>query len=83
MRLTTDARRPAVLHPVETKVTAAAAAAYVSTAAVVWVAAAGQGGQRIVDGLPDAVTALCLAVGPAALTFWAGWKAGHTPRMGR
>lgn len=68
--------------PVETKVTVAAAAAYVSTAALVWVVAAVQGGERIVDGLPDTVTALGLAVVPAGLTFWAGWTAGHSPRIG-
>lgn len=68
--------------PVETKVTVAAAVAYLSTVALLGALAAGQRGQ-LVDGVPDPVAVPLLSLVPGGLTFRAGWLARHTPRMAR
>lgn len=68
--------------PVETKVTVAAAVAYLSTVALLGILTAGHHCQ-LVDGVPDPVAAPVLALLPGGLTFRAGWLARHTPRMAR
>jgi cellobiose-specific phosphotransferase system component IIC len=68
---------------VETKVTVAATVAYLATASLLTVIAAGHRGIQLVTGIPDMVTAPFLALIPAGLSFRAGWLARHTPRMAR
>lgn len=62
--------------------TVAAAVAYLATASLLTVIAAGHRGVQLITGIPDVVTAPLLALIPGGLTFRAGWLARHTPRMG-
>lgn len=62
--------------------TVAAAVAYLTTASLLTVIAAGHRGVQLITGIPDVVTAPLLALIPGSLTFRAGWLARHTPRMG-
>ncbi|MCX5601638.1 holin [Streptomyces phaeochromogenes] len=69
-------------EPVETKVTAATAAAYVTSTGLLAALAVVQNDVRLVGWMPDAVAPFVLAVVPTLMTFAAGWKARHTPRLG-
>ncbi|MCX4986924.1 holin [Streptomyces sp. NBC_00572] len=66
--------------PVEKKVTAASAAAYLGSTGVLAVLAAVQDHARLLDPLPDALSPFVLALVPTLITFAAGWQAKHTPR---
>lgn len=66
--------------PVERKVSAATAAAYAASTALLAVLAAVQDNQRLLEWLPDGVTPFVLGLVPAAVAFAAGWRARHTPR---
>ncbi|RYJ26464.1 phage protein [Streptomyces sp. L-9-10] len=68
--------------PVEKKVTAASAAAFLGSTGLLGVLAAVQDDARLVGFLPDGLSPFVLALVPAAATFVAGWKAKHTPRTG-
>ncbi len=69
--------------PVETKVTAASAVSYLTSTGLLAVLAAVQDDTRLLAPLPDRISPLLLAVVPGLLTFAAGWKARHTPRVER
>ncbi|WP_433341761.1 holin [Streptomyces sp. CA-253872] len=66
--------------PVERKVTAASAAAYLGSTGLLAVLAAVQGDARLVAGLPDWAAPFVLAIVPTLITFASGWQAAHTPR---
>lgn len=68
--------------PVETKVTAASAGAYVGSTGLLAALAAVQDNGRLVEWMPDGLTPFVLALIPAAITFIGGWKAKHSPRTG-
>lgn len=68
------------IAPVERKVKAATAAAYVGCTALLGVLAAVQDNARLVDWLPDSVAPFVLALIPTAATAVSGWMAKHTPR---
>ncbi|MFB6950167.1 holin [Streptomyces niveus] len=70
-------------QPVETKVKAATAAAYVGSTGLVAALAAIQDDARLLDFLPDGLTPFVVSLIPAAITAAAGWKAKHTPRTAR
>ncbi|MGW0086551.1 holin [Streptomyces sp. NPDC003393] len=67
-------------HAVESKVRWATAAAYVASSGMLGVLAAVQDDARILEPLPDSISPLVLALLPGLITFFAGWKAKHTPR---
>lgn len=67
--------------PVETKVKASSAAAYLGFTAVLGVLAAVQNDTRLVGWMPDSVAPFVLALIPTAITFVSGWGAKHTPRL--
>ncbi|MDX3237194.1 holin [Streptomyces sp. ME03-5709C] len=67
---------------IETKVKAATSAAYLASTGLLGVLAAVQDDARLPDPLPDSLTPFVLAIVPTLLTFAAGWKARHTPRLG-
>ncbi|MFD3483770.1 holin [Streptomyces sp. NPDC058665] len=69
--------------PIEKKVTAAIAAAYVGSTGLLASLAAVQDDARLISSLPDGLTPFVLALIPAAITAIAGWKAKHTPRPPR
>jgi len=68
--------------PVEKKVTAASAAAYLASTGLLAVLAETQDHARLLEWMPDSLSPFVLAVLPGLITFWAGWKARHTPRLG-
>ncbi|MGX1514057.1 holin [Streptomyces collinus] len=65
---------------VEPKVKWATAAAYLTSSGLLGVLGAVEDNARILEPLPDPVSALALALVPGLLTFAAGWKARHAPR---
>lgn len=67
--------------PVETKVTAASAGAYVGSTGLLAALVTVQDNARLVEWMPDGVTPFVLALIPAAITFVGGWVAKHTPRL--
>jgi hypothetical protein len=67
-------------EPVEQKVTAASAAAFLASTALLGLLAAVQDNTRLVGWMPDSLAPFVLALIPTALTFVGGWVAKHTPR---
>ena len=68
--------------PIERKVTAATAAAYVASTALLGALAAVQDHARLLGWMPDSVSPFVLALIPTATTLVSGWLAKHTPREG-
>jgi hypothetical protein len=68
-------------EPVEKKVKWATVAAYLGSTGLLAILTAVQGDAGLVDPLPDPLEPFALALVPAAITFAAGWKARHTPRV--
>ncbi|MEU5834452.1 holin [Streptomyces diacarni] len=66
--------------PVERKVTAASAAAYVGSAGLLGALAALQDHGRLLEWMPDGLTPFVAALIPTAITAVSGWVAKHTPR---
>ena len=66
--------------PVEKKVTAATAAAYVGSTGLLAGLEAVQDHAELVGWMPSALAPFVLALVPAAITFVSGWAAKHTPR---
>ncbi|KUH38376.1 MULTISPECIES: hypothetical protein [Streptomyces] len=66
--------------PIEKKVTAATAGAYVASTGLLAALTAVQDNPGLVGWLPDALEPFVLALVPATLTFVGGWAARHTPR---
>ncbi|MEU8870419.1 holin [Streptomyces javensis] len=66
--------------PIERKVTAATAAAYVGSAGLLGALAAIQDHERLLEWMPDGLTPFVLALIPTAITAVSGWKTKHTPR---
>ncbi|MFJ1827368.1 holin [Streptomyces sp. NPDC088178] len=66
--------------PVEKKVTAASAGAYLASTGLLASLAAVQDDARLVGWMPDALAPFALALVPTAITFVGGWLAKHTPR---
>ena len=66
--------------PVEKKVTAATAAAYLGSTGLLAVLEAARDNTELVGWMPSGVTPFVLALVPAAITFVSGWAARHTPR---
>lgn len=67
--------------PVEKKVTAATAAAYVGSTAVLGALTAVQDHHELVGWMPGALTPFVLALVPTTVTFVSAWMAKHTPRL--
>ncbi|WP_326811644.1 holin [Streptomyces scopuliridis] len=68
--------------PVEKKVTAASAGAYVGSTGLLAALVAVQDNARLVEWMPDGLSPFVLALVPAAITFVGGWAAKHSPRTG-
>ncbi|MFF1957974.1 holin [Streptomyces sp. NPDC058220] len=68
--------------PVEKKVTAASAGAYVGSTALLAALVAVQDNSRLIEWMPNGATPFVLALIPAAITFVGGWGTKHTPRTG-
>lgn len=68
--------------PVEKKVTAATAGAFVGSTGLVASLVAIQDNARLVEWMPDGLTPFVLGAIPAALTLVGGWVTKHTPRTG-
>lgn len=66
--------------PVEKKVRAATAAAYLASTALLIVLTAIQDQPGLIGWMPAYLTPWVLAIIPTALTFAAGYQAQHTPR---
>lgn len=66
--------------PVEAKVKAGAAFAYLGSTGLLAALAAAQDNVRLLDWMPDSVTPFVLSILPGTAAFVAGWKARHTPR---
>lgn len=66
--------------PIERKVIAATAAAYVASTGLLAALAAVRDDGRLLELLPDGLTAVVAALIPSAITAVAGWRARHTPR---
>jgi hypothetical protein len=66
--------------PVEKKVTAATAAAYVGSTGLLASLEAVQDHQELVGWMPPTLAPFVLALVPACITFVSGWAAKHTPR---
>jgi hypothetical protein len=68
-------------EPVEKKVTWSTVGAYLGSTGLLAILTAVQGNAGLVEPLPDPTEPFVLALVPAAITFAAGWKARHTPRV--
>lgn len=66
--------------PVEKKVTAATAATFVGSTALLGALEAVQDNAELVGWMPAALAPFVLALVPTAITFVSGWVAKHTPR---
>ncbi|HEX5566889.1 MAG TPA: holin [Streptomyces sp.] len=66
--------------PVEKKVTAATAATFVGSTALLGALEAVRDNAELVGWLPPALAPFVLALIPTAITFVSGWAARHTPR---
>ncbi|MFE4051248.1 holin [Streptomyces sp. YIM B13518] len=66
--------------PVEKKVTAATAATFVGSTALLGALEAVRDNAELVGWLPPALAPFVLALVPTAITFVSGWAARHTPR---
>ncbi|WP_086859924.1 holin [Streptomyces milbemycinicus] len=69
--------------PIERKVSAASAAAYLASTGLLGILAAVQDNARLLEWMPDSLSPFVLAIVPTLTTFAAGWKAKHTPRDAR
>ncbi|WP_199570511.1 holin [Streptomyces murinus] len=67
-------------EPIERKVKAATAAAYVGSAGLLGALVAVQDNARLVGWMPDGLAPFVLALVPTAITAVSGWMARHTPR---
>ncbi|RLL68123.1 holin [Streptomyces sp. Z26] len=70
-------------EPIETKVKASTAAAYLGSTGLLAMLTAVQDNAGLVSSLPDVLEPFVLALVPAAITGVAGWGAKHTPRRTR
>ncbi|MEV7140777.1 holin [Streptomyces tauricus] len=66
--------------PIETKVKAGSAVAYVVSLAALAILGAVTDDPSLISGMPDALEPFVLALVPAAASWVAGWAAPHTPR---
>lgn len=66
--------------PIETKVKASSAVAYLASLAGLAVLGAVTDDPSLISGMPDALEPFVLALIPAAAAAIAGWAAPHTPR---
>lgn len=66
--------------PVEKKVTAATAGAYVASTGLLAILATVQDNARLLGWMPDSLAPFVLAVIPTAITFVAGWAKRNNPR---
>ncbi|MDJ0345238.1 holin [Streptomyces sp. H10-C2] len=66
--------------PVETKVTAATAAAYLASTGLLASLTAVQDNSSLVGWMPGALAPFVLSLVPTAITFIASWGAKHSPR---
>ncbi|PWJ07910.1 holin [Streptomyces sp. NWU49] len=66
--------------PVEKKVTAATAATFVGSTALLGALEAVRDNAELVGWMPPALAPFVLALVPTAITFVSGWAARHTPR---
>lgn len=71
---------PRMAAPVEKKVTAATAAAYVGSTALLGELTAVQDHHELLTWMPGTITPFVLALVPTAITFVSGYLARHTPR---
>ena len=67
--------------PVEKKVTAATAGAYVASTGLLGALAVVQDNARLLEWMPDGLTPFVLAIVPAAIAFVSGYRAKHSPRF--
>jgi hypothetical protein len=67
--------------PVEKKVRAATAAAYLASTTLLMILTVIQDQPGLIGWLPPYLTPWVLAVVPTAITFAAGYQAQHTPRL--
>ncbi|GGW74699.1 holin [Streptomyces xantholiticus] len=67
--------------PVEKKVTWAALGAWLGSTGLLAILTAVRGDAGLVAPLPESAEPFALALIPAAITFAAGWKTKHTPRV--
>ncbi|MGW0599971.1 holin [Streptomyces sp. NPDC002776] len=65
---------------IETKVTAATAAAYAGSTGLLASLEAVQDHAELVGWMPSGLAPFVLALVPAAITLVSGWAAKHTPR---
>ncbi|WP_371670034.1 holin [Streptomyces sp. NBC_00289] len=66
--------------PIEKKVKASSALAYVASLAGLAILGALTDDPSLISGMPDALEPFVLALVPAAASWIAGWAAPHTPR---
>ncbi len=66
--------------PIETKVKASSALAYLASLAGLAVLGGVTDDPSLISGMPDALEPFVLALLPAAGSWIAGWAAPHTPR---
>ncbi|MEU6527883.1 holin [Streptomyces sp. NPDC046928] len=66
--------------PIETKVKAGSALAYLLSLAGLAILGAVTDNPSLISGMPDALEPFVLALVPAAGSWIAGWAAPHTPR---
>ncbi|MET8818441.1 holin [Streptomyces rochei] len=66
--------------PVEKKVTAATAATFVGSTALLGALEAVRDNSELVGWLPPGLAPFVLALAPTAITFVSGWVAKHSPR---
>jgi hypothetical protein len=66
--------------PVEKKVKASSALAYLASLAGLAILGAVSDDPSLISGMPDALEPFILALVPAAASAVAGWAAPHTPR---
>lgn len=66
--------------PVEKKVAASSAAAFLGSTGLLAVLTAVQDNSGLVGGLPDVLEPFVLGLIPTAITFVGGWVTQHTPR---
>lgn len=66
--------------PIETKVKAGSALAYLASLAGLAILGGVSNDPSLVGGMPDALEPFVLSLLPAAAAWIAGWAAPHTPR---
>lgn len=70
----------ATTAPVERKVSAATAGAYLASTGLIASLTAVQDHHELVSWMPGSLTPFVFALVPAFITFAAGWSAKHTPQ---